>query len=337
MNTLLQKSSKSLFNSIYIEEQAYKYPITRLVLEKYPDLPIITIRNYKDIFNRGNQCYQLQKHRQSLILAVKSSPFLYKGPEVCQDFGYSDFYYTSFLLNCIFDCEYCYLQGMYQSANIVAFVNVDKFVQEIKNTLSGKKAYLAVSYDTDLIGFHNVIPYWDYFHDFFTQQLDINVEIRTNSANEVFYSKFSPTENIVIAFSIAPQEIINKYEKLTPPLAARINAIKVAISRGFKVRLCLDPVIINSGSEKLYEPFFRDLFTEINPGKLKDVGYGFFRMPKEFFKRIEKRKNNSHLFADEYSITDDIVSYPYELKEMVKSSHLKVLEEYLPKEKIYTL
>ncbi|AEY65922.1 radical SAM protein [Clostridium sp. BNL1100] len=337
MSTLLQKLSKNLFNSIYVEEQAYNYPVVRMVLEKYTDIPVITIRNYKDVFNRGNQCFQLQKHRQSLILAVKSSPFLYKGPEVCQDFGYSDFYYASFLLNCIFDCDYCYLQGMYPSANIVAFVNIDEFKKEIENTLGGKKAYLAVSYDTDLIGFHNVISYWDFLQDFFTQYPDINVEIRTKSANTVFYNEFSPAENIVIAFSLAPQEIIQKFERLTPSLAARIKAVKAAVSRGFKVRLCFDPVIINSGSEKLYEPFFRNLFTEINPDKLKDVGYGFFRMSKDFFKRIEKQKNNSQLYADEYSIKDDIVSYPPELMEMVTASHLKVLEEYLSKEKIFTL
>ncbi|EPR12705.1 SPL family radical SAM protein [Ruminiclostridium papyrosolvens] len=337
MRTLLQKSGKNLFNSIYIEEQAYNYPVVRMVLEKYPDIPVITIRNYKDVFNRGNQCFQLQKHRQSLILAVKSSPFLYKGPEVCQDFGYSDFYYTSFLFNCIFDCEYCYLQGMYPSANVVAFVNVDEFKQEIENTLGEKKAYLAVSYDTDLIGFHNIIPYWDFLQDFFTQYSDINVEIRTKSANEVFYNEFLPAENIVVAFSLAPQEIIQKYERLTPPLSARIKAVKTAIFKGFKVRLCLDPVIINSGSEKLYEPFFRNLFMEINPDKLKDVGYGFFRMSKDFFKRIEKQKSDSQLYADQYSITDNIVSYPNELREQIMTRHLSILEEYLPKEKIFTL
>lgn len=337
MNKLLQKSGKNLFNTIYVEEQAYDYTITRMVLEKYPDIAVITIRNYKDIFNRGNQHFELQKNRQSLILAVKGSPFLYNGPHVCQDFGYSDFYYTSFLLNCIFDCEYCYLQGMYPSANIVAFVNINDFKNEIKNILDGKRAYLAVSYDTDLIGFHNVIPYWDFFHDFFAEHPNINAEIRTKSANEMFYSEFSPAENIVIAFSMAPQEIIQKYERLTPPLTARIKAVKTAISKGFKVRLCLDPVILNSGSEKLYPPFFRNLFTEINPDELKDVGYGFFRMSKDFFKRIENQKRSSELFAEEYSVNHDIVSYPHELSKTVITRHLSVLEEYLPKEKIFTL
>lgn len=154
---------------------------------------------------------------------------------------------------------------------------------------------MAVSYDTDLIGFHNVIPYWNFLQDFFAQHPDINVEIRTKSANEVFYSEIQPAENTVIAFSLAPQEIIKKFERHTPPLAARIKAVKSAISRGFKVRLCLDPVILNSGSEKLYEPFFRNLFAEINPDKLKDVGYGFLECQRIYSKEL-KSKIENHKF-----------------------------------------
>lgn len=337
MNRLSLNSGKSLFNSIYIEEKAYNYPITKLLLEKYPDTPVITIRNYKDVFNRSNQHFGLQKHCQSLILAVKTDPFLYKGPEVCQNFGYSSFYYTSFLLNCIFDCEYCYLQGMYPSANIVAFVNVDDFKAAIDNTLQGEKAYLAASYDTDIIGFHNVIPYWDYFHDFFAERSNILVEIRTKSANEIFYNDFSPAENIVIAFSLAPDGIIHKYERLTPSLETRIKAIKSAVSKGFKVRLCLDPVFINSETECLYEPFLRHLFKEIDADDIIDVGYGFFRMSKDFFKRIEKQKYNSPLYEDDYSTTHEVVSYSPELQKIVMAKHLSILKEYVSEEKIFTL
>ncbi|HEX2927498.1 MAG TPA: DNA photolyase [Ruminiclostridium sp.] len=329
--------SGSLFNSIYIEEEAYKYPITSSVLEKYPNTPVITIRNYKDVFNRTNQHFGLQKQYQSLILAVKSAPFLYKGPEVCQNFGYSNFYYTSLILNCIFDCEYCYLQGMYPSANIVAFVNTEDFKTAIECTLQEDKAYLAVSYDTDLIGFHNVIPYWDYLHGFFAEHSNIMTELRTKSANELFYNRYKPAQNLVVAFSLAPEGIINKFERLTPPLETRIRAIKFAISKGFKVRLCLDPIFVNPETDGLYEPFFRHLFNEIDAHKITDVGYGFFRMSKDFFKRIEKQRGNSMLFADDYSISRDVASYPPEVQEMVTARHLSILKKYISEEKIFTL
>jgi len=39
-------------------------------------------------------------------------------------------------LNCVYDCEYCYLQGMYPSANIVVFVNFEDFTNAADEKLA---------------------------------------------------------------------------------------------------------------------------------------------------------------------------------------------------------
>ncbi len=337
MKKSVKDLNKKLFNAIYVEEAAYQYPITRLLLEKYADCMVIPIRHYKDVFNRTNQHFGLQKQHQSLILAVKDNQFLYKGPQVCQNFGHSNFYYTSFLLNCIFDCEYCYLQGMYPSANLVAFVNVENFQSAIEAAASKEPVFLAASYDTDLIAFHNILPYVDYFYDFFSKQSDLTVEIRTKSANQAFYKNHHPLENIIIAFSLSPEGVIKKYEKHTPSLDSRIKAIQAAIAHGFKVRLCLDPIFIHSELDNLYEPFYHHIFSQIDPTRIVDVGYGFFRISKEFFKRIEKQQNSSQLFSEEYCVNEEVISYSMPLQEEVKSKHFEILTQYLKKERIFTL
>jgi len=337
----LSKSGSNLnkcpFNSIYIEEEAYEYPITQQLLEKYTGCPVIRIKHYKDVFNRTNQHFRIQKEHLSLILAVKDKQFLYKGPEVCQNFGYTNFYYTSFILNCIFDCEYCYLQGMYPSANIVAFVNIEDYKNAIADIAIKEPVYLAASYDTDLIAFHNIIPYMDDCYNFFVRQRNLFVEIRTKSANQAFYKNYPAADNIIIAFSLAPQEIIDRYEKHTPSLESRIKAIQTATANGYKVRICFDPVFIGSIADDKYEVFYRKIFEQINPDKILDVGYGFFRMSRDFFKRIEKQRSNSLLYLEDYCVDDNIVSYSKELQEITKEKHFKAITQYIDKEKIYTL
>jgi len=326
-----------MFNTIYVEERAYNYPITRQLLQKYAGCTVVSIGHYKDVFNRPKQHFVLQKLHQSLILAVKDGQFLYKGPEVCQNFGYHNFCYTSFLLNCIFDCEYCYLQGMYPSANIVAFVNVEDFQNAMREALLKGQVYLAASYDTDLIAFHNIIPYMDYFYEFFGKHPDILVEVRTKSANEAFYNNHHPLENLIIAFTLAPDEVIKKYERHTPSLKSRIKAVKTAIDRGFKVRICFDPIFVDPGINEDYEPFYRHIFTEIDPDRILDVGYGFFRMSRDFFRRIEKIRSSSLLYAQEYPINDGVVSYPAHVMERIRTEHIDILAEYIKKEKIFAL
>lgn len=326
-----------MFNSIYVEERALDYSITQQLLQKYAGCDIIYIKHYKDVFNRPNQLFRVQKQHQALILAVKENQFIYKGPEVCQDFGHENFYYTSFLLNCIYDCEYCYLQGMYPSANPVAFVNVEDFRDEINKTVGNGPALLAASYDTDLLAFHNIIPYMDYFYGFFAGKPELSVEVRTKSAGLAFYQTHTPLDNLMIAFTLSPQEIIRSYERHTPSLASRIKAVQAAMECGFRVRLCFDPVFIHPHQNALYEPFYEDVFNQIDAGRVTDVGYGFFRMSPDFFKRIEKQLEYSRLFSDNYCVNRDVVSYPPDLQEEVKAEHLTLLSKYMKKEKIFSL
>ncbi|NLI58900.1 MAG: DNA photolyase [Clostridium sp.] len=326
-----------MFNSIYIEEAALKYPISQYILQKYPDSTIIPIRHYKDVFNRSNQLFSIQKHNLSLILAVKDKPFLYKGPEVCQDFGHSNFYYTSFLLNCIFNCDYCYLQGMYSSANIVAFVNTEDFQNEIADAASKEPLFLAASYDTDLIGFHNLIPYMDYFYDFFKNEKNLIVEIRTKSGNQSFYEKYTPLENLIIAFTLSPKEIIERYEKSTPPLEARIKAINTALEKGFKVRICLDPIFINTEFNNAYRSFYHHIFSNVNANKITDIGFGFFRISKEFYKKIIKQPIYPNVFLEEFSENRNVITYSEKLQNETKLIHFEILKKYINEERIFIL
>lgn len=45
------------------------------------------------------------------------------------------------MMNCIFDCEYCYLKGMYPSGNLVVFVNLEDIFAELESLLA-QKAYI---------------------------------------------------------------------------------------------------------------------------------------------------------------------------------------------------
>ena len=66
------------FSHIYVEDQAFNYPDTKLILDKFKNSEIIKINNYKEVFNRSGQNWRLQKKSQKLILAVKKDGFLYE-------------------------------------------------------------------------------------------------------------------------------------------------------------------------------------------------------------------------------------------------------------------
>ena len=129
------------------------------MLAQFPQAEVIAIDHYKDIFCRSRQDYVRQHAAQNLILAAKHGELLYPGAPVCQSFGNEHFYYTSCVMNCVFDCEYCYLKGMYPSANLVVFVNLEDIFAEVEKRLAAHPVYLCVSYDTDLLALEHLTGY----------------------------------------------------------------------------------------------------------------------------------------------------------------------------------
>ncbi|MDW7658766.1 MAG: DNA photolyase [Bacillota bacterium] len=323
------------FNVIYVEAAAFSYELTRQVIGRLPSCPVITVRHYKDVFNRANQDSGWQKAHQSLILAVKSSPFLYAGPRICQNFGFDRFFYANFMLNCPFDCAYCYLQGMYPSAHVVAFVNPDDILDAIDTVSQNEPAYLALSHDADLMSFHGIIPYLDLLADRLDGRRHLMAEVRTKSANRAYYLSHEPTRQLVFAFSLAPEAVIRSYEQKTPSLEHRLAAIETALDRGFSVRLCFDPIIIDPATDNCYPAFFRTIFNRIDPDRILDVSYGFFRMPETFYHRIARRRPDLILYHRDFEQIDTVMTYSEKDRQTVTGNHLAVIGRYVDPARIY--
>lgn len=141
---------KNNFSTIYVEKEILEHENTKKILSYFKDSKVILIHDYRDVFNRKKQSISLQKQSQNLILAKKKKDYLYEASPVCQSFDNRYFYYSSTIMNCVYDCEYCFLKGMYPSSNIVVFVNLEDFFDECKKMLSKHPVYLCVSYDTDM-------------------------------------------------------------------------------------------------------------------------------------------------------------------------------------------
>ena len=96
-----------LFSHIYLEEALRGTPEAERIMAHFPDAGVITIGHYKDVFCRSRQDFYRQKEKPALILARKKGELIYEGARVCQSFGNEHFYYTSCIMNCLYNCEYC--------------------------------------------------------------------------------------------------------------------------------------------------------------------------------------------------------------------------------------
>ena len=72
---------------------------------------------------------------------------------------------------------------------------------------------------------------------------NLTIEIRTKSGAFGLLGDLAPLPNVIFAWTLSPQMIIEKYESHTASAATRIAQIRQASDQGFLVRLCFDPLI----------------------------------------------------------------------------------------------
>ncbi len=306
------------FRHIYVEKRILNNEYVKNILAKFPKAEIIEINHYKDRFNPYYQSFRAQKDAQSLILAKKDPPFIYEASELIQKLGVN-FFYTTPMLNCIYDCHYCFLQGMYPSSNLVLFVNFNDFFKEVERVYENLgNLFLSISYDTDILAVENLFGVAKKWADF-VKDKNIKLELRTKSVN----IDFEYQENLVFAFSLSPETVIERYEKYTPKLKARIKAIKKVINKGFKPVIVFDPIIKLPNFKEVYKDFLQKVFSEINYKNIESIVYGTFRMNSTQFKIIKKQLL-SDIYYYPYSVKNGIVEY--EDKEEV----IKFIENLLP-------
>lgn len=331
-------SEKTLWNKffshIYIEKEAREYSLTSDILARFSDSVQIEISHYKDVFNRQHQDYAIQKKSPNLILAVNHNTQVYPGAPVCQNFGNAHFYYTSGMMNCIYDCAYCYLQGMYPSADIVIFVNIDDIFAKVSELLAKHPVYLCVSYDTDLLVLDAITGFHTRWIDFVKANPELTIEIRTKSAY-MLPARTDLCDRIIYAWTLSPSEIADKYELRTPSLDLRLKAITNAIERGYSVRLCFDPMIYVPDYMDVYARMFDKVFATIDAAKIKDASLGMFRISADYVKKLRAKRLNP-ISAYPYDNINGVCSYSPALSQAMLSFATKKLEQYLPPELIFT-
>ena len=315
------------YSHIYVEGGAKDYPMAKQVLGRLPKATLVEIQDYKQVFNRPAQDFHLQKQSPKLILAKKKDNFIYPGSPYVQNHWNPNFHYNALSLNCSYDCSYCYLQGMYNSANQVLFVNLEDYYAQTREAIStrgdpNRPFYLCISYDTDLLAFESIAPFSKEWIQFAANQENLEIELRTKSANFHSISKLEPHQSTILAWSLSPNVVVRKYEHKTPYLEARIKSISKAISAGWRVRVCIDPILKIPHWEEVYSNLVNTLFDTIDPNKLLDIHLGVFRMNSSYFQNIRKRRPPTDLYYRDWERKDGSISHPEnERKELVGHLH----------------
>lgn len=326
-----------MIDTIYIEEEVRDHPGTVEILARFPQARQIACGRYTEVFNRNNQNFRLQKKNPALILARKHEGWVLPAPPG-YGIGGQKQYYFSHMLNCLYDCRYCFLQGMYRSANYVLFVNYEDFQDEIKSLAAqhpDQESWFFSGYDCDSLALEPVSHFVEAFLPVFAGLSNAWLELRSKSTQIRSLLRSEVIPNCVVAFSFSPDDIAQAVEHRAPTVRKRLDAMVRLQAQGWKLGLRFDPLLYQEGFESQYRQLFADVFARIDIESLHSVSLGAFRLPKNYFRTLNRLYPDEPLMAGQYEENQGMVSYPAALETQMKNFCTDILVKYVPEAKFF--
>ncbi|MDC9729673.1 MAG: DNA photolyase [Methyloprofundus sp.] len=305
-----------MIETIYIEENILQHPRVLEICARFPKARQITCARYGEVFNPKAQNFRLQKQQPALILAEKYKGFALKTPPE-YSIGAERNYYFSHMLNCLYDCRYCFLQGMYQSANYVLFVNYEDYFADIKRLCAetpNEAVHFFSGYDCDSLALEPVSHFAQEFIPVIESIPNAWMELRTKSTQVRHLLNIPAVERCIIAFSFTPDEIASALEHKAPTINKRLDALIKLQEHGWKIGLRFDPIIYEDDYQEHYKSLFKMVFAKIKAESLHSVSLGVFRLPDNYFKKIHKLYPEEKLFASPLESQQGMMSYKAELE-----------------------
>jgi len=326
-----------MMETVYLENNIAGHHRVRAILDRFPDATIIPCGNYGEIFNRKAQNFRLQKKQPALILAEKFDHHVLAAPA---EFGIGSInnYYFSHMLNCLYDCRYCFLQGMYRSAHYVLFVNYEAFAEAIISATAkhpGETCHFFSGYDCDSLALEPVTGFCDYILPVFSAYPDALLELRTKSTQVRSLLKTRPIDNCIVAFSLSPDSVASALEHKAPGIGSRIKAMLQLQRHGWQIGLRFDPLIYQTGFEAEYDRLFEQVFSSLDQDLIHSVSLGSFRLPAAFFRKITDLYPEERLFASPLIAETGMISYPATIKKVLLSHCRDKILGYIPEHKFF--
>ena len=327
-----------MIDTIYLENSVASYDRVKSITGRFPEAVRVPCERYQEVFNPKAQNFRLQKKRPALILAKKIGTAILPTPE-SYGIGGQHNYYFSHMLNCIYDCRYCFLQGMYRSGHYVVFVNYEHFFSGMSEKLKihrGEDVWFFSGYDCDSLALEPVTGFVRELLGWLRQHSHAQVELRTKSTQIRALFETTPLPNVVIAYSLTPDQTAATLEHKAPSVEKRLAALAELAQRGWKIGLRFDPVLYELRYQELYQRLFEDVFDRIPEDSIHSITLGPFRMPKPYFRNVTRLYPDEALFAGPFESRDKMVSYSTDYEQQMMSFCYEQLLSHTAANKIYT-
>ena len=322
-----------MFHKIFVERQLEQSPRVKNILQRFPRSDLISIERMDQYFGKVKKPYLQKRDSLNLFLAHKRGTLVKKAPDAYGLDRGEHFYFLN-AYNCIYECNYCYLQGYFHSPDIVLFLNYEDILREVERILEHRNKKdevtwfhtgefsdsLALSHLTDELGLYT---------RFFSERPMALLELRTKSANTNTLLSLEPCSNIIISFSLSPEDKIKHNDIKTPPLSVRLKAMKRLQDKGHRLAVHFDPIIYDDRILEKYRELLGRLHETLDLCSLEYFSLGVVRFTKSVYAQVKSNYPKSEFFSSELAVDKKgLVRYPRMMRRWMMNQIKNMIVSY---------
>lgn len=301
------KSYIKEIKKIFINKEAVNYPLTQDILAKLPCADVQYIDDVKEMDSYFSDVEdQLSLGKRTIFLTLNKGDVLKKCPgsrgRVC-----CNYYIFSPVVNCPFNCSYCFLQEYMSCPAIIINVNIEQMLKKIEDIILAQPDYffrVGTGETADSLALDELTQMSDKIIRSFWKLKNAQIELKTKS-NNISLLPVNENNNVVISWSLNPQKFINTDEEFTASLQQRLQSASDVIKKGYKTAFHFDPVFHYKGWEADYKEVIELLFKNVNIDDVAWISMGTFRYQPSFKNIFNKRFKKSKIMLEEFVLCED--------------------------------
>lgn len=221
---------------------------------------------------------------------------------------------------CFFDCTYCYLAGtpgVWHSPTVKIFVNLDEILAQIDSVARrlAKPTGFYLGKLQDGLAFDPLTGYSEILVPFFAQHPYARQIILTKTDEVDRLLRLDHNNHTTLSWSLNPQPVIDKFEKNTPSLEQRLEAMKRCAQHGYPLRVVVMPVIPIAHWQNVYSDFIDHLLQDVPIERLTIGGICSYGKALWLMEQKNGKGNDISIHLDRHGASEDgRIRYPQSLR-----------------------
>ena len=285
---------------IYINRSIAHLPLVREIVGRFnvttsviddPDSIYDFIRSQDDPVAAGKNILFLTENKGSFIRECPGT----------RNYTCCDYMILHIGTFCTMDCAYCILQSYFHPPVLQYFVNQEKMYAELDLFLStGQHRRIGTGEYTDSMIWELWTGLSKQLIPIFASQSHAVLELKTKTNNIENLRNIRHNRRTIISWSVNTPRIIQRNERGTASLGARIQAAAQCQEWGYPLAFHFDPLVEYNGCHEDYRLVINQIFDHIQPDNIAWISLGALRFMPDLKPIIQTRFPDSKIVYGEF-------------------------------------